>query len=141
MLSLYETLPVSFSMPDYALGDFSEMERNLFVYYSAPHLLGVFVRRYAYEALLVNEFLGASGFFLTVNYHCLNLKKDPRVPIEGDEILGTFGFPTSHATIIIDILVLCLFVILHLGIMFALVKWKNRPGEPPLHHKLRNLFS
>lgn len=88
----------------------------------------------------MNEFGGATGYFLTVSYHCVNLEKDPRVAIEGDEILQTFGFPSSGATITIDIVALCFFVLVHLGVMFALVKWRNRPGEPPLHQRILGLF-
>ncbi|GMH44385.1 hypothetical protein BSKO_12319 [Bryopsis sp. KO-2023] len=93
--------------------------------------------RYAFEALVINEFHGAKDFSLTVGYRCVPVDKtSPSLPIQGDEILGTFGFPADKKSLLWDFLALAGFVAVHLSIMYVLIKVKDRPGEAPAHQRL-----
>lgn len=90
---------------------------------------------------MVNEFLDADGFFLTVGYHCLHLDKDLQIPIHGDSILDVFGFPHSASAYSWNVFALCVFIVVNLGLMFTLVKLRDRAGEPSLGDMLSSTIS
>lgn len=94
--------------------------------------------RYAFEALLINEFHGEEGFALTASYRCIpaETQKSVGFDVDGDEVMKTFGFPTSWRSFLLDIVALLIFVFVHSLVTFLLFKFRDRPGEPPIWNKL-----
>lgn len=82
--------------------------------------------RYAFEALLINEFHGAAGFRFT-GFAPKGTAPDhiPHVDVTGDQILATFGFDLD--TLRPDLCWLCGLCALFLTATFFLLKYRGRP--------------
>eukprot|EP00210_Caulerpa_lentillifera_P005025 g4799.t1 len=98
--------------------------------------------RYAYEALLLNEFQNREGFRITASYRCIrgDANKKAGYDISGNEILRTFGFPTSWSRYGVDIGALICFIVVHGIITFLLFKFRDRPGEPSIWSRIKHKF-
>lgn len=96
--------------------------------------------RYAFEALLLNEFHDRDGFVLTASHRCIPGKdeKASGFDVTGDDILKTFGFPTSWKHYNIDIAALICFIMVHGLITFLLFKFRDRPGEPSIMDRIKH---
>ena len=94
--------------------------------------------RYAFEALLINEFHEEYGFQLTASYRCIPEDQQAGVgfAVTGDEVLKTFGFPIAWKNFVLDIIGLLLFIFVHSLIIFLLFKFRDRPGQAPLWNKI-----
>lgn len=96
--------------------------------------------RYAFEALLLNEFHDREGFALTASHRCIPGKdeEDSKFDVKGDDILKTFGFPTTWSHYNIDIAALICFIVVHGLITFLLFKFRDRPGEPSIMDRIKH---
>ncbi|GFR46198.1 hypothetical protein Agub_g7729, partial [Astrephomene gubernaculifera] len=82
--------------------------------------------RYAFEALLIGEFGGATGFRFT-GFHQPGTPPDqvPYVDVTGDEVLQTFGFRTDAW--LADVAGLLLLMCFFLASTFLLLRYRGRP--------------
>lgn len=80
--------------------------------------------RYGFEALVVNEFHGASGFFFTpYAQKRIPGAKLPSVEVDGDTILGTFGFELQNISN--NVAILCLLLVCYLTLTLLLLTFKK----------------
>ena len=87
-------------------------------------VLNALHRRYGFEALVYNEYHGATGFFFTpYAQKRIPGAKLPSVEVDGDTILGTFGFETEN--IRNNVIVLCVLLLAYLTITLLLLIFKR----------------
>ena len=87
-----------------------------------------FVNR-AFEALLINEFLGAGTFEFTPKFkngQSGGARSSITVDVAGDEVLRFFKFGDSTAVLISDLGALCGLAVGYVALAFALLKWTTR---------------
>ena len=87
-----------------------------------------FVNR-AFEALLINEFLGAGTFEFTPKFkngQSGGARSSISVDVAGDEVLRFFKFGDSTAVLISDLGALCGLAVGYVALAFALLKWTTR---------------
>lgn len=87
-------------------------------------ILNALHRRYGFEALVYNEYHGATGFFFTpYAQKRIPGAKLPSIEVDGDTILGTFGFETEN--IRNNVIVLCVLLLAYLTITLLLLIFKR----------------
>ena len=105
-------------------------ETGGFSSFSAVRLLSgaSFVNR-AFEALLINEFLGAGTFEFTPKFkngQSGGARSSISVDVTGDEVLRFFKFGDSTAVLISDVSTLAGLAVGYVALAFALLKWTTR---------------
>ena len=79
--------------------------------------------RYGFEALVYNEYHGATGFFFTpYAQKRIPGAKLPSVEVDGDTILGTFGFETENIRNNVAVLVALLCAYLTISLLLLIFK-------------------
>ncbi|KAL0042544.1 hypothetical protein WJX79_003095 [Trebouxia sp. C0005] len=79
--------------------------------------------RYGFEALVYNEYHGATGFFFTpYAQKRIPGAKLPSVEVDGDTILGTFGFETENIRNNVAVLVVLLCAYLTITLLLLIFK-------------------
>ena len=79
--------------------------------------------RYGFEALVYNEYHGATGFFFTpYAQKRIPGAKLPSVEVDGDTILGTFGFETENIRNNVAVLVVLLCAYLTITLLLLVFK-------------------
>ena len=87
-------------------------------------MINCWICRYGFEALVNNEFHGATGFFFTpYAQKRIPGAKLPSVEVDGDTILGTFGFELQSVTS--NVAVLCLLLVCYLTLTLLLLIFKK----------------
>ena len=83
---------------------------------------------YAYEALLINEFLDAGTFHFTPKFYDSSGKSQGGVSVEvtGKEVLQFFSFGDTRETMVGDLSSLCLLAGTYLVLAYVLLKWSVR---------------
>ena len=85
--------------------------------------LPALLRRYGFEALVYNEYHGATGFFFTpYAQKRIPGAKLPSVEVDGDTILGTFGFETENIANDVAVLVALLCAYLTITLLLLIFK-------------------
>lgn len=86
-------------------------------------LKAVAVCRYGFEALVYNEYHGATGFFFTpYAQKQIPGAKLPSVEVDGDTILGTFGFEAENIGNNVAILLVLLCAYLTITLLLLVFK-------------------
>jgi len=88
---------------------------------------------YAFEALLINEFLDAGTFYFTPKLTDSKPSAQPtdssdplRVPVSGKEVLNFFSFGTTHEVMMYDVTILLGIMTAYLTLAFILLKISQR---------------
>jgi hypothetical protein len=87
---------------------------------------------YAFEALLINEFLDAGTFYFTPKLIDSKPTDTPpqegpiKVPVDGKEVLKFFSFGSTHEVFSHDITVLFTIMSCYLALAFVLLKVSQR---------------
>ena len=85
--------------------------------------VAVAVCRYGFEALVYNEYHGATGFFFTpYAQKQIPGAKLPSVEVDGDTILGTFGFEAENIGNNVAVLLVLLLAYLSMTLMLLVFK-------------------
>ena len=79
---------------------------------------------YAYEALLINEFLGAGTFHFTPKFYDSSGKSQTGVSVDvtGREVLQFFSFGDNRETMVGDLSSLCALALAYLTLAYVLLK-------------------
>ena len=81
--------------------------------------------RYGFEALLINEFHGATGFRYTAeNQPTVDPDHVPHVDVDGDYVLHTFGFNPREG--VLDILGLFVCLLVSMVVIYISLYLKSR---------------
>ena len=111
-------------------GGATDRENGAVASFSVVRLLtgASFVNR-AFEALLINEFLGAGTFEFTPKFkngQSGGARSSISVDVAGDEVLRFFKFGDSTAVLISDVGALFGLAVGYVALAFALLKWSTR---------------
>ena len=111
-------------------GGATDRENGAVASFSVVRLLtgASFVNR-AFEALLINEFLGAGTFEFTPKFkngQSGGARSSISVDVAGDEVLRFFKFGDSTAVLISDVGALFGLAVGYVALAFALLKWTTR---------------